>query len=78
MPETLMVHDRHDNRALVVLKDEPLSLREFYVSLCGPEFRLPLLQPLKFWAGHFDPFRIGHFISEPISYKDRKAELTFQ
>ncbi len=54
MAETLVVCDRHDNRALVVLEDEPLSLREFQVSLRGPKFELSLFHYLKFWAGHFD------------------------
>jgi hypothetical protein len=57
MPETLVVRDRHDNGALVVLEDEPLSLREFQVSLRGPKFDLSVFQYLKFWAGHLDPFR---------------------
>ena len=57
MPETLVVCDRHDDGALVVLEDEPLSLREFHVSLRGPEFDLSLFHCLKFWAGHLDLFR---------------------
>jgi hypothetical protein len=52
-----MVRDRHDNRALIVSEDEPLSLREFYVPLRGPEFDLSLFQPLKFWAGHLNLLR---------------------
>jgi hypothetical protein len=56
VPETLVVGDRHDNRALVVLEDDPLSLREFYVPLRDPDFDLSLFQPLKFWAVHLDLF----------------------
>lgn len=48
MPETLMVGDRHGNGALVVLQDEPFTLREFQVSLRGPEFDDSLFQYLKF------------------------------
>jgi hypothetical protein len=54
VPEALMVRDRHDSQALVVLKDEPLSLREFKISLRGPEFDFSLFQYLKFWTGHLD------------------------
>lgn len=54
MPETLVVRDCHFNRALVVLEDVSLSLREFYVPLRGPDFDLSLFQLLKFCAGHVD------------------------
>jgi hypothetical protein len=57
MPETFVVHDRHSNGALVVLKDESLALREFQVSLRVPEFDFSLFQYFKFWAGHLDLFR---------------------
>jgi hypothetical protein len=57
VPEAFMVRDRHDNRALVVLENDPLPLREFYVPLRGPEIDLSLLQPLKFWAVHLDLLR---------------------
>jgi hypothetical protein len=48
MSETLVVRDRHDNGALIVLEDKPLSLREFQVALGGPEVDFSLFQYLKF------------------------------
>jgi hypothetical protein len=54
VPETFVICDRHFNRALVVLKDEPVALREFCVPLRGLDFYTSLFQLFKFSAGHLD------------------------
>ena len=59
MPETLMVCDCHINRAFFVQEDGPLSFRELYVPLHGPDFGLSLFQPLEFGAQHIHLTSMG-------------------